>query len=35
MLAAARALFSERGYAGAGIAEIVARAGVSAPVLYH
>lgn len=35
MLAAARAVFSERGYAGAGIAEIVARAGVSAPVLYH
>jgi AcrR family transcriptional regulator len=35
VLAAARAVFSERGYAGAGIAEIVARAGVSAPVLYH
>jgi AcrR family transcriptional regulator len=35
LLAAARTVFSERGYAGAGIAEIVARAGVSAPVLYH
>ena len=35
LLAAARAVFSERGFAGAGIAEIVARAGVSAPVLYH
>jgi AcrR family transcriptional regulator len=34
-LAAARTVFSERGFAGAGIAEIVARAGVSAPVLYH
>src|SRR5258707_12215400 len=35
LLGAARTVFSERGYAGAGIAEIVARAGVSAPVLYH
>jgi AcrR family transcriptional regulator len=35
LLQAARAVFSERGFAGAGIAEIVARAGVSAPVLYH
>jgi AcrR family transcriptional regulator len=35
LLAAARTVFSERGFAGAGIAEIVARAGVSAPVLYH
>lgn len=35
LLAAARAVFSERGFAGAGIAEIVARAGVTAPVLYH
>ena len=35
LLAASRAVFSERGYAGAGIAEIVARAGVSPPVLYH
>jgi AcrR family transcriptional regulator len=35
LLAAARTVFSQRGYAGAGIAEIVARAGVSAPVLYH
>lgn len=35
LLAAARAVFSERGFAGAGIAEIVGRAGVSAPVLYH
>jgi AcrR family transcriptional regulator len=35
LLAAGRAVFSERGFAGAGIAEIVARAGVSAPVLYH
>src|SRR5215210_6011031 len=35
LVAAARAVFSERGFAGAGIAEIVARAGVSAPVLYH
>lgn len=35
LLTAARAVFSERGFAGAGIAEIVARAGVSAPVLYH
>jgi AcrR family transcriptional regulator len=35
LLAAGRAAFSERGYAGAGIAEIVARAGVSPPVLYH
>src|SRR5258706_15855792 len=35
LLGAARAVFSERGFAGAGIAEIVTRAGVSAPVLYH
>jgi AcrR family transcriptional regulator len=35
LLAAARTVFSERGFAGAGISEIVARAGVSAPVLYH
>jgi len=35
LLAAARTVFSERGFAGAGIADIVARAGVSAPVLYH
>jgi AcrR family transcriptional regulator len=35
LLSAARGVFSERGFAGAGIAEIVARAGVSPPVLYH
>ena len=35
LLAAGRAVFSERGFAGAGIAEIVGRAGVTPPVLYH
>ena len=35
LLAAGRAVFSERGFAGAGIADIVGRAGVSPPVLYH
>lgn len=35
LLRAARAVFAEQGYAGAAIADIVARAGVSPPVLYH
>jgi AcrR family transcriptional regulator len=35
LVSAARTVFSERGFAGAGIAEIVGRAGVTAPVLYH
>jgi AcrR family transcriptional regulator len=35
LLRAAREVFAEQGYAGASTAEIVARAGVSAPVLYH
>lgn len=35
LLRAARAVFAEQGYAGAAIADIVARAEVSPPVLYH
>ena len=35
LLRAAREVFAENGYAAASTAEIVARAGVSAPVLYH
>ena len=35
LLAAAREVFSEQGYADAGIAEIVARSGISVGSLYH
>jgi AcrR family transcriptional regulator len=35
LLRAAREVFAEQGYGGAAIGEIVARAGVSPPVLYH
>ncbi len=35
LLRAAREVFAEKGYAAASTAEIVSRAGVSAPVLYH
>ena len=35
LLAAARECFGERGYAGAGIEEIAARAGVTTGALYH
>lgn len=35
LLRAAREVFAEKGYAAASTAEIVARAGVSTPVLYH
>ncbi len=35
LLRAAREVFAENGYAAASTAEIVSRAGVSAPVLYH
>jgi AcrR family transcriptional regulator len=35
LLRAAREVFAEQGYAAASTAEIVARAGVSPPVLYH
>jgi len=35
LVSSARVLFAERGYDGAGIAELVSVAGVTAPVLYH
>ncbi len=35
LLEAATALFAERGYAGTSVGEIVARAGVTKPVLYY
>jgi AcrR family transcriptional regulator len=35
LLRAAREVFAEQGYSGAAISDIVARAGVSPPVLYH
>lgn len=35
MLDAARAVFTERGFAGAGVADVVARAGCSVGSLYH